>query len=511
MRWPVTRLGIGISCALGLALSVPCLFSPLFDDAYIHARIAEQLLRTGNPAFNPGTVLKTDSSTGYLLLLTGATFVMGSAVSALRAIQALCVLFYVPRLYLLAKALSGRPTFVHGALIVCALPPLLWAAYGGMETSCAALCLLLGATASLGKRQEKALFYLCCAASLRLELLPIPVGYAGFVLFRERQPLRALRASLPLLACLAFDLVCYRSVLPHAARAKSIAYDLPFEEAAQLAVSVGFEREAWALSALQAAALSLSLAAALRRRSPSFLVDLLALECAFLIAAWTLSQSIMFPWYVATFSSCTSIIALFWTRSAQASDAPPRELQVSRAVFSALQASLGSLAALCVLVDLGWAEAEMASGVRAQRYLGLGERLFAQCATCSLLSSEIGGIGYGFRGHIHDALGLADLAALPLHPLSVPAQRSSYRVGAIPPDYVLLRDPDFVISMPLFSEAFRRSTAVRPFSIYDCPLVPEQPTRSLWGDTVIQIFAKRPLNERVLREMRCAPHARSAH
>jgi hypothetical protein len=158
-----------------------------------------------------------------------------------------------------------------------------------------------------------------------------------------------------------------------------------------------------------------------------------------------------------------------------------------------------------VRIDLGGSRRELASGVRAQRYLTIGTGLSASCARCTLLASEIGGLGYGFRGTVFDAIGLADRAALRFHPLRVPAERASYRVGAIPPAYVALRAPDFVVSMPLFSEAFRASPVSRRFVSYDCPLVPEQPARALWGDTVIQIFAKKAIAPALLTRMHCAP------
>jgi hypothetical protein len=162
------------------------------------------------------------------------------------------------------------------------------------------------------------------------------------------------------------------------------------------------------------------------------------------------------------------------------------------------------LAAVALRIDLGGSRDELASGVRAQRYLTIGAELSAACPACTLLSSEIGGLGYGFRGTIFDAIGLADRAALRFHPLRVPKERASYRVGAIPPDYVALRDPDFVVSMPLFSQAFRASAVSRRFVSYDCPLVPEQPARALWGDIVIQIFAKQALEPELLARMHCA-------
>ena len=133
-----------------------------------------------------------------------------------------------------------------------------------METSTAAACLVLSATASLRARHASALFYACLAACLRLEMLLFVLVSAGGWFVSESQhttPRASKRESLgrvmaacsPLLGCLLFDLVSYHSVLPQAARAKSLVYDLPITEAAPLAFSVSFEHYALPLSLLQAA------------------------------------------------------------------------------------------------------------------------------------------------------------------------------------------------------------------------------------------------------------------
>jgi hypothetical protein len=496
-------LGVLCSGLLGAALAVPCFFSPLFDDAFIHARIAEQLLQTGSAGFNPGVLLKTDSATGYLLLLAAVSALTADAVLALRLIQALTVTLFVVQSYRLCLALQGRLTWTHAALSLLSLPPLLWAAYGGMETSTAALCLLACATEAQHERPAHALFFASLAACLRIELSLFLLYYASArCLFGTVRP-HVLLSCWPLLACLAFDFASYRSVIPQAALAKSLAYDLPLAEAGRLALSVGFEHYVLLLGLLYGCVLASWLCLRLSLRVSSPIAEGLILQTAFLIVAWTLSRSIMFPWYVATFASALGIVALFSTRALPGAPGRARLLRVQRSSICALQLVLGVLSAAAVCRDLGFLYDELPSGVRAERYRTLGAALFAYCPGCTLASSEIGGLGYAFRGKIFDGLGLADHAALRFHPLRVPAQRASYRVGAIPPAYVALRDPDFVVSMPIFSEAFRASPVSAHFTRYDCALVPEQPARRLWGDALIQVFAKRTLPAHVLRQMRC--------
>lgn len=479
---------LGLFAALAAA---PCLWAPLFDDAYIHARLAEQLLETGRPDFNPGAGLKTGSSTGYLLLLAALTAITRDALLALRAIQTVTVALYVLAYRHLALALRGRLGWPELALLVVALPPVAWAAYGGMETSTAALCLVSSASSAARGRDRTALSYASLAAGLRPELLLFAAYLAGRWRWQGARVGSLLLALAPLFGCALFDLYAYGTLVPQAAAAKSLAYHLPWPEAAQLAFGVSFERYALPLASLYIAAL------ALRARSAAALgaLDGLWLQTVALLTVWTLSRSIMFPWYVAGFATCISVLALAVTQG---------RARLLALASCALSAALGVLSLRAVWVDLGLAHEQLASGARAQRYLSLAGPLYDHCPRCTLASSEIGALGYAFRGTVYDAIGLADGAALAFHPLSVPEQRSSYRVGAIPPGYIARRAPDFVVSMPLFSEALRGSPVRDDFVVYDCPLVPAQPARQLWGDRVIQVFARSPLPAAVLARMQCA-------
>lgn len=496
------QLGVALVALSAALLALPCLFSPLFDDAYIHARLAERLLATGRPDFNPGAGLKTDSSTGYLLLLAAVTALTRDVLLALRAIQAASVALYVVQFWRLLRARGELIGGVEWALFACALPPVLWAAYGGMETSTAAVLLTSCAVCSLRGQHRVALLYAGLAACVRIELLVLVAFYLARSLSVGARIARVLPLLVPLALCAAFDLFQYGTLLPQAALAKSLAYDLPLLEAAKLALSVSFEHYALLLGGLYI--VSVGLAVYVRAGVAVSFLDGLMLQTAALLLAWTAGRSIMFPWYVATFASCISVLALRALRPRRESQRSSRLLRVKGALLCTLSGALGLLSAQAVFVDLGLSHVELASGVRAQRYLALAKPLYEHCPRCSLASSEIGALGYAFRGTVFDALGLADRDASAFHPLSVPEQRASYRVGAIPPAFIALRDPDFVVSMPLFSEAFRRSATARAYLVYDCPLLPERPERRLWGDAIIQVFSKRALPVTLLARMQCA-------
>jgi hypothetical protein len=132
-------------------------------------------------------------------------------------------------------------------------------------------------------------------------------------------------------------------------------------------------------------------------------------------------------------------------------------------------------------------------------YSRIGENLYKFCSTCTLVTSEIGGLGYFFKGGVYDAFGLGDPVVMDFHPMEVPNERQDYGVGAIPPKYVELRDPDFIVSMPVFSFSLRKSSLIAKYHAYDCQL-----DTVVFGDSVVKVFSKNSLPSQLLMKMGCA-------
>ena len=142
------------------------------------------------------------------------------------------------------------------------------------------------------------------------------------------------------------------------------------------------------------------------------------------------------------------------------------------------------------------------SSQRVIRYRDIGAMLSKECSDCTLLTSEIGGLGFSFSGTVYDAFGLGDNQAVRFHPMKVPEERSTYYVGAIPVGYVEFRDPDLIVSMPVFSEAFRKSSLPSRYFKYECPISADRRTQ-IFGDTIIEIFSKRELSANGLAAAKC--------
>jgi hypothetical protein len=108
-------------------------------------------------------------------------------------------------------------------------------------------------------------------------------------------------------------------------------------------------------------------------------------------------------------------------------------------------------------------------GERAQNYLEVGAALYREDPDATLLTSEIGALGWGFRGRLADAIGLASPAALRFHPMPVPGSRSSRTFGAIPPGYVALVRPKFIVTLPAYSEALFKDPIINSYSCTNAP------------------------------------------
>ena len=479
---------------LGLALALPLFATQLFDDLYIHARIAVNLLEHGYPAFNPGDQFKASSSTGYVIVLALASLVLDPVV-AVRAIEAGVIAATIAAFGSLAAALdiSRLKLALAGAV---ALPAFLVAAYGGMESSIACLSWTLAAGAAARRDDRMTTLYCALAVWFRFEavLLLALVLYCRL----RRDDLKLLACALPALLLFALEWALYGTVVPHALEAKSTAYAFPLSLSVTNALGLG---EKGALRSLAMAGTALLLVTTVpaavrlvRRRGEVAFGEILLLFSGVLLCAWMVSRTLIFPWYYCLLFFPLGLYALLAPRV-------PAPASRWRRWTSAL--------AMLILAAIGLVKANEQIGVpghpspnaRVLHYLKIGSALYAHCPGCTLLSAEIGGLGYRFKGRFYDALGLADPQALRFHPLKVPQERQHYSVGAIPPSYAELRDPDLIVSMPLFARALIGSTFIKRYRGYDCPFDPQFGT--IWGHDKIRVFSKAPLPVETLAAMGC--------
>jgi len=133
------------------------------------------------------------------------------------------------------------------------------------------------------------------------------------------------------------------------------------------------------------------------------------------------------------------------------------------------------------------------TGARVRNYLEVGSNLYADYPNATLMTSEIGGLGYSFKGYIVDAAGLASPNAMRFHPMDVPEERSSGDLGAIPVGFIEEIRPDLIISYDIFIESFLRSNAIDDYIHIKKPLflhqdLAEYGSDSFWSSYYLNVF-----------------------
>jgi hypothetical protein len=138
------------------------------------------------------------------------------------------------------------------------------------------------------------------------------------------------------------------------------------------------------------------------------------------------------------------------------------------------------------------------AGSRVKTYLEVGRILNEFYPNSTLLSSEIGGLGYTFHGHIWDAAGLASPDALVFHPMKVPDERLSGEFGSIPPKYVAQTRPALIVSYDHFAKAFLANKVAEQYNTVLIPAYLPQDTlyakrATIWGDPFLRIYIRTDL------------------
>jgi hypothetical protein len=99
-----------------------------------------------------------------------------------------------------------------------------------------------------------------------------------------------------------------------------------------------------------------------------------------------------------------------------------------------------------------WSDYPDIYNIRVAEYRVVGAAVYQVCPSARLMTSEIGGLGDGFKGEILDGFGLATPAAIKYHPMRVPEERSSGLSGSIPFNFVQEAHPDLIVSYKFFAE-----------------------------------------------------------
>jgi hypothetical protein len=475
-----------------------------YDDAFIHLRIAGNLVDHGLPHYNLGEVVHASSSVLWTLAAAGATAVSGNPLVVLAIVNAL--------LLATASALAGM--FMSRLIPGAGLPPVvavavitgaaLLPATGGVMETGLAMALVLGGYLLVGRGRLAGFLLLGLAVGARLEAV-VFVGLALAWWWKGgRRPVAAFAFSaVGLVPLLLYGIAWFGTVVPQPVAAKAFIYGRPvfpeqfgtmmspglgdLENGLLLCVGIGL------CAAVTAVPLGESLGS-LRWLGVAFSVS-----GAIVALAYVALAGLVFPWYSPLYLVPMAFAGI-WLFCAKRGVTSGLAL-----VLVATPIVIHGVGLLGALAGRYETSQTLHVNARVAQYRSIGHTLDAACPECRLLTTEIGGLGEGFGGNIVDAAGLVTPAALGYHPLRVPEERASHRIGAIPPRFVEAAEPDLIVSYEVFAQALAASEPIRDYTAFVCPpLVPEDLTRdwppTVFGSDYLMVWA------RGLRTRRsCAP------
>jgi hypothetical protein len=214
------------------------------------------------------------------------------------------------------------------------------------------------------------------------------------------------------------------------------------------------------------------------------------------VVGYAVRSVLVFPWY-APLITVPTIIAL----------APVWRLglrhQLCMTVLVLPQASAAILSALTPIAPQHSPLAP--SGARAHTLLLIGQALSSIEPRLTIVAPEIGALGYGFRGDLIDAVGLASPASLTFHPLRVPEERQGGYQGAVPPQLVKNTQPDVVIGLPSLMYAVVRDPHLTNYTKIEIPITLPPPHErvptTVWGNSHITVLVQNAKYEEVAQRL----------
>lgn len=459
------------------------------DDAYIHMRIARHLTEHGQPFFNLGEPVAASSSPLWLLLLSSLFAIAGPSPLLVPPLNATLSITLFAVLVGVCSVQEHRITAI-GCAALCVIFGALHAAAIQMETT---LALTLWGLSLLGlQRQRYGLTGLAAglAACTRYELvlwLPLAALLAPGTTTRVRLITGALA---PLGALALFNLGYFGSLLPNTIRAKSIIYTLSVEESLVTGGFV-FGTDVFLITITLGGVIALMLIRDTRTR----IVGTALFFGIALLGLYAARRVLVFSWYQPLYLVPIMLGLGAALTSGKRGQAALAALAAVLFLWQPVRDAGAEAAGLATGQALAFREAKQ--GLRVHRYIQIGEELYRNYPDAVLMSSEVGGLGWGFKGRIADAAGLISPEFLRYHPLSVPEARSSGLTGAIPPQAVREARPDLLVSMETFSEAVRSDMAAGRLSSYrllrrepvlDDRLIPGTSDLRLWNSRYTEIY-----------------------
>ena len=477
----------------------------LGDDAFIHLRIAHNLLRLGHPYFNPGEPVMVTSSPVWTLFLALSELLFG-ARSMIWIWNAIFVGVAAAAAYWIARASPEccKPIDRITALLVplAVVAGLAASSFSGMESLLAVTFLFLAAVAFL-RSSMWALPLLSLAAFTRYELA-VALAIAGLACLATRTAVKhgAIPAGAISGAMTIWLWSQFGTVFPSAIHAKSKGYVVSAGNVVEniparppvLPVAV---QNAFLLFLL--AALAFWLVESIRnptRRGPLRIVALgLALWGYSLGGLYIWGHTLIFEWY-RTLVWVPVLVGILLMILVEPSK--PRKI----AAFLLLTGSSLSLFLVflsSVHMAMSWRPEGLpvaAEEGRIHQYLAVGAALRQTCPQSQLMTSEIGALGYAFQGYVADGFGIASPAAIKYHPLRVPEERSNPLLAAIPAGFVRERKPDLIVTYDILGKSVLEASDIQAeyADLRFYPVLPREASFGVppvWGEQTFHVLVRK--------------------
>lgn len=447
------------------------------DDAYIHFRVAEHFASEGKPYFNLDEPVQATSSPAWLLLLSLILKTGLSSTDLPTAIAVLNALFTAGGSLIFSRILTRidpkrSDRFIHWLFAMTYIALLIVPSISLMETPFALFIFGIGLDLYLAN-DERSFLLLGAMLFIRLELAVALVVLLGHSILRKFSIIRtSALASLAILPFLTLNMYYWHTLIPNSITAKQRVYTLaPIDTLDNIAETLSHDffhfgnlHSPYSINLAYLAGFMIVFTSSiiflefvLRLRSVPYRLSLILFSIGGAIAlAYVVEHVLVFNWYVPLYSIPVAL-SLFLVIP----NIPIRSIKITLTVVS-LPALLSVLLTLtqviaAMAIDSPPLYPNFANGARVRKYIQIGNQLFKAYPSARLMTSEIGGIGYGFQGYILDGAGLASPAALAYHPMPVPQARSSPYLGAIPVGFVESERPEILVSYDIFIEAFVKS------------------------------------------------------
>lgn len=481
------------------------LYQYAFDDAFIHFRIARNLFETGKPHFNVNEAVKVSTSSGWVIFLTilfsishifkfeNGFPMLVSIINALATLGGSVV--YVKIIGRLSKTqLSILTTILFYAAYMALVIP---SSIGLMETPLALFIVGLGVYCLLLPKPE-GFILLAFAVYLRLEFAIVLILAA--VLGMKNMRLRSIigYSVLGFAPILLYDLYSFHTFIPQSIIAKSVIYLTTWDQTAGnilffwLPTIFGPKNGVFLIGAgvLFLIILFLTGQNAFKswKRDRNFWPLFFWAWGVLIIAGYISGHAFMFDWYYPLFTVPILVSFFLYANDAEY----PQSIFVKGILYFLSLISIISVSqTIFASINNPKTFSLFGGGSRVKTYLKIGEILYEEYPNATLLSPEIGGLGYSFKGEILDPIGLASPEALNFHPMREP--------GAIPAEYVKKKMPEIMVSYDIFAQALLQNEVIEQYDTIQVPAyLPDDAFYSedtmMFGSEYVRVYIRKDLS-----------------